>query len=95
MIFQERIDLLVGTLSPLGMKLAVDPSAGFFTLWMAPKTAFGEDIQDTEHFNNIMIEKAGVVRIPFGSYTRYAVTNDIKAMGEKIIAAFKKANVSY
>jgi len=93
--YQERIDLLVGILSPLGMKLAVNPGAGFFTLWMTPKTAFGETIQDAEHFNNIMIEKTGVVGVPFGSYIRYAVTSDIKAMEKKIVAAFKKAHISY
>jgi len=95
-IYQERISLLIGILSPLGMKLAVDPGAGFFTLWMAPKTAFGEAIQNAEHFNNLMIEETGVVGVPFGKhYIRYAVTNDIKAMKEEIATAFKKANISY
>lgn len=95
-IYQERINLLINTLSPLGMKLAVNPGAGFFTLWMAPKTAFGEAIQNAEHFNNLMIEETGVVGVPFGKhYIRYAVTSDIEAMKEEITTAFKKADISY
>jgi len=95
-IYQERIKLLIGTLSPLGMKLAVNPGAGFFTLWMTPAEAFGESIKDGAHFNNLMIENTGVVGVPFGKYyIRYAVTSDIEAMKEKIAAAFKKANILY
>ena len=94
-IYQERINLLIGTLSPLGMKLAVDPGAGFFTLWMTPTKAFGESIKDGTHFNNLMIEETGVVGVPFGPYIRYAVTSDIEAMKEEIAIAFKKATVSY
>ncbi len=93
--YEERLNILIEILQDNGMKLAVEPKAGFFTLWKTPKFAFGEKIKDAKDFNFKMIEKTGVVGVHFNPYIRYAVCGDIKAVTEKICAAFKKAEVSY
>lgn len=94
--YQERSGLLIATLSSSGIRLAVQPGAGFFTLWLVPKKAFGQKIRDAEHFNKLMIERTGVVGVHFNpGYIRYAVTGDIQSMAAGIDEAFEKAEVSY
>jgi LL-diaminopimelate aminotransferase len=94
-IYEKRIDLLISTLADRGMRLAVKPGAGFFTLWKTPKRAFGEEIKNAEHFNFMMIEKTGVVGVHFHPYIRYAVCGNVEAMIEPIAKAFQEAQVSY
>ncbi len=94
--YEERIRLLIASLTHYGMRLAVEPGAGFFTLWKVPKKAFGQEVKDAEHFNRMMIERTGLVGVHFNpDYIRYAVTGDIKAMLPDIEAAIIKAAVSY
>jgi len=96
--YAERIDMLVGTLGlTFKMRLAVEPKAGFFTLWEAPHKAFNQGIEDAEMFNNLMIENTGIVGVPFGKYIRYAVTSPIEEVSwqEAINKGFTKANISY
>lgn len=93
--YQERINLLVSILKSCGMQMAVLPRAGFFTLWLAPKFAFGRQIKDAEHFNNEMIQRTGIVGVPFGPYIRYAVTSPIENWMSPIMEAFSTAHVSY
>jgi hypothetical protein len=78
-----------------GMRLAIEPGAGFFTLWNRPDKAFGEEIKDAEQFNYLMIEKTGVVGVHFEPYMRYSVTGDIEAMAKVIDDAFAKAKIGY
>ncbi len=97
-LYERRIDVLVGALASdrCGLKMTVDPKAGFFVLFHAPKTAFGQDVEDAEEFNGLMINNTGIVGVPFGEYIRYAVcTLDIEAKIEQIAAGFEKANVGY
>ncbi|PJE69536.1 MAG: hypothetical protein COU98_01520 [Candidatus Staskawiczbacteria bacterium CG10_big_fil_rev_8_21_14_0_10_38_10] len=94
-IYGHRMKILINLLSVQGMQLAVQPGAGFFTLWKTPKTAFGETVQDAQHFNFTMIERVGVVGVHFHPYIRYAVCSDIEAMLHDLNAAFQKAKVSY
>lgn len=94
-MYALRIKLLGDILKEQGMRLAVAPGAGFFTLWLAPKRAFGEFIQGAEHFNYLMIERTGVMGVHFHPYIRYAVVGDVSAMAEDIQNAFAQANVSY
>ena len=56
-----------------------------------------EVIADTaaEAFNALMIEKAGVVGVPFGTYIRYGVCGDTAAMAPELHKAFSEAKVSY
>lgn len=94
--YASRLTLLAEILTSAGMKLAVRPEAGFFVLFERPKRAFGQDITDAEGFNNLMIKRTGIVGVPFEPYIRYAVcTTDIEAVQEKILLAFKAAEVSY
>jgi LL-diaminopimelate aminotransferase len=94
-VYEDRISMLKRWLDPCGMRLAVDPKAGFFTLWLSPAMAFGREIQDAEAFNDLMIDNTGVVGIPFGRYIRYAVTSSIEDWETKICESFNEAKVSY
>jgi LL-diaminopimelate aminotransferase len=90
-----RLRRLIELLTPHGMQLALEPAAGFFTLWLIPTHAFGQKIESAEHFNFLMIERTGVVGVHFPGYVRYAVCADIDAMAKEIKEAFIQAEVSY
>ncbi len=94
-VYERRLALLAGILTKNGMQLAVEPKAGFFSLWKAPNSAFGEKMRDAQHFNFTMIDKTGIVGVHFDPYIRYAVCEDVEAYADKISEAFKKAGVSY
>ena len=93
--YRDRISFLVEMLEGYGMRLAVKPAAGFFTLWQVPKVAFGEEVRNAAHFNFMMIERTGIVGVHFHPYVRYAVCGDVKQHAEKINGAFREANVQY
>jgi len=96
-VYYDRNMNLCKLLHERGMKIAVRPSAGFFSLWLAPSEAFGQKIQNAEQFNYLMIEKTGVVGVHFGPYIRYSVTSPIEKpeWQEAITNAFEQANVKY
>ncbi len=94
-MYRSRLALLIRLLTGRRMQLALSPAAGFFTLWLTPTHAFGERVENAEHFNVMMIEKTGVVGVHFPGYIRYAVCGDVAAMGNDIDEAFAKADVSY
>ncbi len=94
-LYRARLRRLIELLTRHGMRLALQPAAGFFTLWLIPTWAFGTRVESAEHFNIVMIEQAGVVGVHFPGYVRYAVCADIDAMAPAIEAAFKQAKVSY
>ncbi|MFQ6028734.1 MAG: aminotransferase class I/II-fold pyridoxal phosphate-dependent enzyme, partial [Dehalococcoidia bacterium] len=94
-MYRVRLRLLSELLTGRGMKLALEPAAGFFTLWLVPDRAFGRPVESAEHFNFMMIEETGLVGVHFPGYLRYAVCADISAMAEDIDRAFQKAEVSY
>lgn len=96
-MYANRISILSDMLKGCGMKIAVEPGAGFFTLWIAPKRAFGRCIADAEDFNTIMIQNTGIVGVPFERYIRYAVTGpvDLPEWIAAISCGFEKAKVSY
>ena len=96
-LYRRRSDLLCEILTEAGMKLAIKPQAGFFTLWQTPNYAFGKKMASAEEFNFTMIENAGLVGVHFDPYyIRYAVASaNIEAMASQIRAAFAKAEVSY
>ena len=93
--YRSRLQLLIRVLSEQGMQPALEPAAGFFTLWHVPTTAFGRTVESAEHFNMMMIEETGVVGVHFPGYVRYAVCADVAAMIEELRVAFKTASVSY
>ena len=94
-VYERRLRVLGQILTANGMQAAVEPGAGFFTLWKSPRTAFGEEMRDARHFNFTMIEKTGIVGVHFDPYIRYAVCADVEALADKIESAFKEASVSY
>ena len=93
-VYEKRLQVLIEGLTSTGMDLALKPKAGFFVLFHAPKCAFGEQINDGIHFNQIMIENTGFVGVPFGPYIRYAVcTLDIEQEIDRIVGFFEKADI--
>ena len=94
-MYSERLDLLMDLLSGLGMRLALKPRAGFYTLWEAPASAFGRPMASSEEFNMAMIEETGVVGVHFPGCIRYAVCADVGAMQEGLRTAFQAASVEY
>ena len=95
-LYFNRVAILCSILIKAGMRLAIEPMAGFFTLWQMPKFAFGKEIADARDFNFTMIENTGLVGVHFGEYIRYAVASaDIKVIASEIEEAFAKAKVSY
>lgn len=96
-VYWERLDILIKILTKAGMKLAVKPQAGFFSLWQVPKQAFGQKIKTAEQFNFLMIKKTGVVGVHFHPYIRYAVVAPLENPDwqNAITKAFKQAKVKY
>jgi len=93
--FKGRNTLLIDIAQSNGLRLAVKPQAGFFSTWLSPRYAFGEQMANAGEFNQRMIYETGVVGVPFHPYIRYAVCIDIEANADKIAAGFRKAQVSY
>ena len=77
-MYRIPLRLIIKLLTGNGMKLAIEPGAGFFTLWLVPSKAFGVNIESAEQFNSMMIDETGLVGIPFPGYVRYAVVADIQ-----------------
>lgn len=95
-MYHWRISTLCSLLTDSGLKLAVEPKAGFFTLWQLPCRAFGERIESAEQFNFMMIERTGVLGVHFNpSYIRYAVCAPVDDMIEGIMHSFDRARISY
>jgi len=94
-MYRSRLQLFSALLTRHGMRLALAPAAGFYTLWMIPSRAFGTRVESAEHFNFMMIEHTGVVGVHFPGYLRYAVCADVAAVAQEIEEAFAKAKVSY
>jgi LL-diaminopimelate aminotransferase len=94
-MYRARLGRLIDILTRHGMRLALEPAAGFFTLWLIPTRAFGMAVDSAAHFNGMMIEETGLVGVHFPGYVRYAVCADIDAMAPAIEQAFKRAQVSY
>jgi len=94
-IYARRLRLLIKCLRSKGMRLAVQPKAGFFTLWLTPKRAFERDIASAEEFNLLMLERTRIFGVHFEPYLRYAVVGDVEAALPEIGTAFEAANVAY
>jgi aspartate/methionine/tyrosine aminotransferase len=94
-MYHTRLRQFAALLTTQGMRLALEPAAGFYTLWLIPTRAFGTAVESAAQFNFMMIEETGVVGVHFPGYMRYAVCADTAAVAREITAAFKKAAVSY
>ncbi|MBI3290818.1 aminotransferase class I/II-fold pyridoxal phosphate-dependent enzyme [Candidatus Falkowbacteria bacterium] len=93
--YEFRLGMLIDCLTKHGMKLAVEPGAGFFTLWQTPKHAFSQTIESAEQFNYLMIKKTGIVGVHFEPYVRYAVCGPIEEWLGHIERSFTEARISY
>ena len=94
-LYRSRLATLIRIMTGEGMRLAIEPSAGFFTLWLTPTRAFGEPVKSAQDFNFRMIKETGLVGVHFSNYLRYAVCADVDSMASEIKEAFQKASVSY
>jgi len=94
-LYRDRLETLTGLMTDCGMRLAIQPQAAFYTLWQTPTEAFGAPVESSEQFNYTMIEKTGVVGVPFGDYLRYAVCGDVEAIQAELKSAFTDADVTY
>lgn len=93
--YRGRLAMLSELMQRQGMRLALAPKSGFFTLWETPARAFGRAIASAEEFNFAMIDEVGVVGVHFEPYVRYAVCADIALMHADLERAFSQAAVSY
>jgi hypothetical protein len=49
-MYRSRLERLIELLTRQGMQLALEPAAGFFTLWKIPTRAFGQQVENrTRH----------------------------------------------
>src|SRR5262249_37157708 len=72
-MFLPWLNLFSGLLTRPGMRLAPEPAAGFYPLWLIPPRAFGKPVESAAPFNFMVIEETGVVGVHFPGYMRYAV----------------------
>jgi LL-diaminopimelate aminotransferase len=96
--YGRRRKALSGLLMSCGMRLSVEPKAGFFAMFDCPDAAFGQRIDaDAENFNQLMIQNTGVVGVHFGNRYRCSVATAPMddEMIERIGEAFSKAKVEY
>ena len=94
-MYHTRLKRFAEILTGQGMRLALEPTAGFYTLWLIPTRAFGKRVEDAQQFNFMMIEETGLVGVHFPGCLRYAGCADVEAVAREIEAAFKQAAVSY
>ena len=98
--YRKRVDVLLDLLSP-HLNLATKPEAGFFTFWHAPSRAFGESFETADAYNCAMIDRVGLVGVPYtgsdGEYIRYAVCFPVEdeAVQASIRAAVEQAAPAY
>lgn len=81
-IFQRRQKLFCKIALSHGMRPVVDPKGTFFNLWETPKRAFGQDIRDSKHFNEVTVHHTGLLAVHIApECIRYAVVADIENEG--------------
>lgn len=84
-MYADRLAVAIPLLKNAGFKLACPTDAGFFMLFHCPKTVDGQVVADSEEFNELMINKIGLVGVPFTGaevggqteqFIRYSVCSD-------------------
>ncbi|MDD5303604.1 MAG: aminotransferase class I/II-fold pyridoxal phosphate-dependent enzyme [Elusimicrobia bacterium] len=88
-LYENRLAYLIPRLKAAGLRPACSTEAGFFTLWHAPRSAFGRELPlegRHEAFNRAVIAETGIVGVHFSSTSetgspepliRYAVCADV------------------
>lgn len=64
-LYKKRLDILIPIFEEAGLELACPTDAGFFMLFKNPKKLDSEEIKTSEEFNSKMIDKIGLVWVPF------------------------------
>ena len=105
-MYTARLDKAIPIFENAGLKLACPTDAGFFMLYHCPTHIDGEAVTDSEDFNRKMINKIGLVGVPFTGaevdgtpeqFIRYTVCSDFtnEAFASKVTTALSKVKVSY
>ncbi len=98
-LYKIRLDILLQILQGNGLRLAVEPQAGFFSLWLTPREAFGREVQNSTDFNRLMIANTGIAGVHFDPrYIRYAVAGaplEEPSWQEALNDGFRLAQVLY
>lgn len=96
-MYQRRMEKLISVLQGAGMRLVVEPQAGFFSLWGTPRQVFGQEVKDAEHFNQLMIQNTGIVGVHFPPYMRYSTCAPLEDpdFAEAVQTGFARADVRY
>jgi len=92
-MYQKRLEILTKVFTDFGLKLACPTDAGFFMMFDCPKYLDWEEITSSEEYNKKIIEKIGVVWVPFSGqkweqFIRYSACYD--AFDEAKIAKLKE-----
>ncbi|MBI3288518.1 MAG: aminotransferase class I/II-fold pyridoxal phosphate-dependent enzyme [Elusimicrobia bacterium] len=108
-LYERRLAYLIPRLKAAGLKPACATEAGFFTLWKAPRTAFGKELpveNRHEAFNRAVISETGIVGVHFSGFDadgaaepliRYAVCADVldSAFQARLEAGLAKLKPTY
>lgn len=106
-LYLKRLEILETILTSSGLKSAGGTDGGFFSLWHCPKALDGIQITTAEEFNNLMIEKYGVIGVPFSGailadgtreqFIRYAVCAPLEdaQFAQKVHNVFSQISITY
>ena len=108
-LYEKRLAYLIPALTAAGLRPACTTEAGFFTLWHAPRSAFGAELPlegRAEAFNRAVIAETGIVGVHFTStdergkpepLIRYAVCADVldKKFQERLEAGLARVKPVY
>ncbi len=105
-LYKKRLDILIPIFESAGLRLACPSDAWFFMLFECPKSIDGESTPSSEDFNGLMINKIGLVWVPFISseidgsreqFIRYSACYDAlnPENVERLKQALNKVTISY
>ncbi len=105
-MYEGRLAKAIPIFENAGFKLACPTDAGFFMLYHCPKTIDGALVENSEDFNKKMINKIGLVGVPFTGaevdgepeqFIRYSVCSDFASpdFADKVEKALATVEVDY
>lgn len=105
-MYAKRLSVAIPLFQTAGFKLACPTDAGFFMLYHCPETVDGVAVSDSEAFNKLMINKIGLVGVPFSGakingkaeqFIRYSVCSDFSnsEFATKVSKALDQVEISY
>lgn len=105
-MYERRLKIAIDIFENAGFKLSCPVDAGFFILFHCPQFLDGELMEDSENFNKKMIDKIGLVGVPFSGamvnskaeqFIRYSVCSDFENVEyqKRIKKALAKIEIGY